>query len=209
MSYLKPILLLAVWAGVLLPEPAIGKFPFQPLPAMVHQELTGGSALAGQAVTGWLVDGPKRIAGTSSAGPDPELVRPEKDGTLRLRAEKGQGIGPKIKYMPEWQAYGWFTADDRIEWEVQAKKGRYDVYLEWSVSDQEAGKPFAFQAGDQQLTGTVAPSGSWEEFKTVHIGQLRLRSGRQKMVLKPNARFEKGALLDLREIKLVPVRRKS
>ena len=138
--------------------------------------------------------------------PAPELVVPEKDGTLRLQAAKGRGIGPNIKYMPEWKAYGWFTADDQVEWEVQVKKGRYDVYLEWSVSDQEAGKPFVFTAGDQLLTGTVAPSGSWEDFKTVKIGQLKLRSGRQKMVFKPNSRFETGALLDLREIKLVPAK---
>lgn len=138
--------------------------------------------------------------------PAPALVVPEKDGTLRLLAEKGRGIGPKIKYMPEWKAYGWFTADDLVEWEVQVKKGTYDVYLEWSVSDQEAGKPFVFQAGEQRLTGTVAPSGSWENFKTVKIGHLKLRSGKQKMVFKPNSKFETGAILDLREIKLVPAK---
>lgn len=138
--------------------------------------------------------------------PEPELVVAEKDGTLRLLAEKGRGIGPKIKYMPEWKAYGWFTDDDLIEWEVQVKKGRYDVYLEWSVSNQEAGKPFVFKAGDQILTGTVAPSGSWEDFKTVKIGHLKLRSGRKKMVFKPNSKFATGAILDLREIKLVPAK---
>ncbi len=138
--------------------------------------------------------------------PEPELVVPEKDGALRLLAEKGRGIGPKIKYMPEWKAYGWFTADDQIEWEVQVKKGGYDVYLEWSVSDQEAGKPFVFKTGDQLLTGTVEPSGSWEDFKTIKIGHLKLRSGRQKMVFKPNSKFETGAILDLREIKLVPAK---
>jgi hypothetical protein len=138
--------------------------------------------------------------------PESELVIPEKDGTLRLQAEKGRGIGPKIKYMPEWKAYGWFTADDQVEWEVQVKKGGYDVYLEWSVSDQEAGKPFVFKAGDQNLTGTVAPSGSWEDFKTVKIGHMKLRSGRHKMVFKPNSKFETGAILDLREIKLVPAK---
>ena len=150
--------------------------------------------------------GIKKIRPKTKETPEPGLVVPEKDGTLRLLAEKGRGIGPKIKYMPEWKAYGWFTAEDQVEWEVQVKKGGYDVYLEWSVSDQEAGKPFVFKAGDQLLTGTVGPSGSWEDFKTVKIGHLKLRSGRQKMVFKPNSKFETGAILDLREIKLVPAK---
>ncbi|GEO03381.1 hypothetical protein AAE02nite_10450 [Adhaeribacter aerolatus] len=150
--------------------------------------------------------GIKKIELKTTDSPEPELVVPEKDGTLRLLAEKGRGLGPKIKYMPEWKAYGWFTADDQVEWEVQVKKGSYDVYLEWSVSDQEAGKPFVFKVGDQTLTGTVEPSGSWEDFKTVKIGHLKLRSGRQKMVFKPNSKFDTGAILDLREIKLVPAK---
>jgi hypothetical protein len=53
------------------------------------------------------------------SAPNPSLVRVEKNGTLRLSAEKGKAIGPEIKYMPEWRAYGWFTAADRVEWLVQ------------------------------------------------------------------------------------------
>lgn len=142
----------------------------------------------------------------SKAAPDPEVVVPEKDGTLRLVAEKGRAIGPEIKYMPEWKAFGWFTAKDLVEWEVAPRKGRYEVFLEWSVSDKEAGKPFVISAGSQQLTGMVAPSGSWETFKTVKIGELQLKAGRQKVVFRPDSQFEKGALLDLREVRLVPLR---
>lgn len=50
------------------------------------------------------------------------LVRPESDGSLRLTAEKGKAIGPDIKYMPEWKAFGWFRSKDKVEWNVQVKK---------------------------------------------------------------------------------------
>jgi hypothetical protein len=137
----------------------------------------------------------------------PRLVRPEADGTLRLSAETGRAIGPDIKYMPEWRAFGWFTAADRVEWEAEVKKGgTYEVYLDWSVSDVEAGKPFLFVAGKRQLQGVVGRTGSWETFKTEKIGRVRLSPGRHKMVFKPNSSFEKGALLDLREVRLVPVK---
>jgi hypothetical protein len=133
-------------------------------------------------------------------------VKPESTGIIRLTAKSGKAIGPAIKYMPGWKAYGWFTAEDRVEWDVKVKKeGGYDVYLEWSVSDEEAGKPFLFKAGDEQLVGNVNKTGSWLTYKTEKIGHIQLSGKRQVMVFKPNATFPKGgALLDLREIKLVP-----
>lgn len=141
-----------------------------------------------------------------NAEDNPDVVRPAKERNLHLTAAMGEAIGPEIEYMPEWKAYGWFTQADRVEWDVAVeKKGKYEVYLEWSVSNEEAGKPFVFKVGDQQLNGKVGRTGSWEKYKTKKIGHIQLSSGRQKMVFKPNSKFEKGALLDLRELKLVPV----
>ena len=135
----------------------------------------------------------------------PEVVRPGPDGTIRLTAETGRATGPEIKYMPEWKAFGWFTAADRVEWDMEGtKKGKYDVYLEWSVSDEEAGKPFVLQVGSQKLTGKVGPTGSWETFRKQKIGTVSLSTGPQKLIFKPAGKFEKGALLDLREVRLVP-----
>lgn len=137
---------------------------------------------------------------------NPDVVRPDNDGNIYLNAEMGEGIGPDIEYMPEWKAFGWFTQADRVEWEVASEKqGNYEVHLEWSVSDEEAGKSFALQVGDQQVTGKVGRTGSWETFKTTKIGQIQLSGGRQKVIFKPNSRFEEGALLDLKELRLIPV----
>lgn len=133
------------------------------------------------------------------------LVRPESNGSLRLSAEKGKAIGPNIKYMPEWKAYGWFGSKDRVEWNVLVKKsGEFDVFLEWSVSDQEAGKPFVLKVGARELKNKVAKTGSWESFKNIKIGSVHLPKGRQVVIFKPGADFAEGALLDLREVKLVP-----
>jgi len=79
----------------------------------------------------------------------------------------------------------------------------YDVSLEWSVADDQAGKPFVLEIGDQKLAGTVAKSGSWETYTTAKIGQLKLAAGAQRAVLRPAGQFDKP-LCDLREIKLVP-----
>ncbi len=137
----------------------------------------------------------------------PEVVRPEAAGVIQLRAEVARATGPEIKYMPEWKAFGWFTEADRVEWDVEVKeKGKFDVYLDWSVSDSEAGKPFVFEAGGQKLVGKVGKTGSWFTYRNEKIGRVRLSAGSQKMVFRPGPESPKGALLDLRSLKLVPLK---
>jgi hypothetical protein len=95
---------------------------------------------------------------------------------------------------------------DRVEWEVDVKdSGNFDVYLDWSVSDDSAGKAFVLEAGNQRIKGKVAKSGSWFTYRTEKIGRLRLPAGSHKVVFKPGS-STKGSLLDLRTIRLVPVK---
>lgn len=137
----------------------------------------------------------------------PTLVAAEEDGVIQLRAEQAYAIGPEIAYMPEWEAFGWFTELDRVEWDVDVdKKGKYDVYLDWSVSDETAGKPFVFEAGKRTVTGKVARTGSWFTYRKERIGTIQLAEGTQKVIFRPASESEKGALMDLREITLVPTK---
>jgi hypothetical protein len=142
----------------------------------------------------------------ANATPKPSIVQVEKNGTLRLSAEKGKAIGPEIKYMPEWRAYGWFTAADRVEWQVQVPEtGIYQVSIEYSVDNLEAGKQFILFSSSANLKGIVARSGSWETYKVVKVGVIKLNKGVQKITFKSQTKFAKGAILDLREIRLSQV----
>ena len=139
----------------------------------------------------------------------PTIVKTETDGMLRLSARNGKGIGPKIKYMPEWWAFGWFTNLDRVEWDVEVElEGEYNAELVWSVSDDTAGNEFLFEAGKQKLIGTIDRSGSWEIFRSKNIGTIKLKPGRQKIVFKSNKTSVDAGMLDLREIKLSLVKSK-
>jgi hypothetical protein len=132
-------------------------------------------------------------------------VVPDDRNVIRLVAEKGAAKGPDIKYMPEWKAFGWFTAKDTVTWDVVVvKSGGYTVQMEWSVDDAEAGKSYVITAGDAMLKGVVGKSGSWETFVAQNIGRIELKEGRQQIVFRPDADFAKGALLDLRELQLTP-----
>lgn len=135
----------------------------------------------------------------------PRLVSQVPGDSLVLTAETGRGIGPAIKYMPEWRAFGWFTSADSVVWDVDVKDaGEYSVFLEWSVDDKEAGKEFILRSGSNRLTGKVGKSGSWETFKTENVGTLKLENGFQNIVFKSAKEFNKeGALLDLRSLKFV------
>lgn len=137
----------------------------------------------------------------------PEMVGTNGEGKLVLTANTGKGIGPKIQYMPEWKAFGWFTAADRVEWDVDvAKAGKYEIRMEWSVDDKEAGKPFIVEAGGTKNAGKVEKTGSWETFRKKTVGHMQLSSGKQKLVFRPASQFKEGALLDLRGIELVPAK---
>jgi hypothetical protein len=134
---------------------------------------------------------------------NPSLVT-DQSGTLLLTAENGRALGPAIKYMPEWKAFGWFTSKDSIEWEVDVKDaGEYKAELEWSVSDEEAGKEFILSAGGKQISGKVDKTGSWETYKKKDIGTIDLPAGKQKIVFRSKTNFpDSSGLMDLRQIKL-------
>jgi hypothetical protein len=135
----------------------------------------------------------------------PKVV--EVKGSTLLKAEEARAIGPEIKYMPEWKAFGWFTEADKVEWDVNVlEKGKYDVYLDWAVSDAEALKPFVLDAGSRPVKGRVGKTGSWFTYRMENIGSIRLDAGKQKIIFRPDVRSPKGALLDLRTLKLVKVK---
>ena len=136
-----------------------------------------------------------------------ETIVPKDDGTLHLTAAHANAIGPNIKYMPEWKAFGWFTTDDRAEWNVNIDKaGKYEAYIKYSVSDSEAGKSFTFESGNKKLKGKIGKTGSWFTYATRKIGVINLPAGIQKMVFKSNDGPGKGAMLDLAEVTLIPVK---
>jgi len=63
------------------------------------------------------------------------------------------------------------------------------------------------ESKDKQLTGVVGKTGSWETFKNENISKIKLSEGAQKIIFRSKTQANTGALLDLRQIKLVAVRK--
>ena len=143
--------------------------------------------------------------GEDKKGPtSPQKVQPAKDGSLVLPARHCRITGTNLAFMPEWEALGFWRDSDHVEWEVEvAKAGTYDVVMEWSVDEKNAGNPFAVEAGQRRLEGKVASSKRWDVYRREKIGEIQLEAGVQKITLKPAGSF-KTALMDLRELRLTP-----
>lgn len=153
-----------------------------------------------------LVKGNSSVIAHRDSMPVPQLVKSDVDGSFTLHALQGKAIGPNIKYMPEWLAYGWFTSKDRVEWEVDViRPAVYEVFLEWSVSDESSRNTFHLICESDELTGQVRRSGSWYTYRIESIGEVRLEKGQQKVVFQSANDDVKDALLDLRSLRFLPI----
>ena len=137
---------------------------------------------------------------TSLKHTEPALL----NDTISLEAKNGKGIGPRIKYMPEWEAFGWFNESDRIEWDVEVTTaGIYDVYLEWSAEGGVVGNPYVLKAGKSSIKSKVETTGSWEVFKEKQIGEIKLKKGKVKLIIRPDKKVKKGGYFDVRKLTLI------
>ena len=137
---------------------------------------------------------------------DLKVVKAGPGGAALLSAADAKAVGPKIKYLPQCKALGEWTEKDYAEWKLDVPKdGLYDVFVEWSLDDKQAGNQYAFEIGGTFLNVKTTGTGGWETFKTAKIGQMRLKAGVQTAVLTPIGRF-KTALLNLRGVNLVPAK---
>ena len=147
--------------------------------------------------------------GEDKRGPtSPQKVAQSPDGTIVLPVRHAKLTGKSLAYMPEWDALGFWRAGEGAEWEVEVTKpGTYDVSMEWSVDDKNAGNPFVFEAGANKLEGKVESTNRWDIYRIKKIGTIQLDPGTQKVSFKARESF-KGALMDLRELRLTPAKKR-
>ena len=137
------------------------------------------------------------------------MVRPAADGSLLLTARNCEIYGSKLVFEDKYANLGyWASEDDHAVWTVDvAKAGRYVVWLDYACTDGSAGDTFQLQAGEQRLTGKIAGTGSWDDYRQTKVGEIELPAGRQRLVFRSFGKIEHGALIDLKSVKLARVTR--
>jgi putative membrane-bound dehydrogenase-like protein len=140
-------------------------------------------------------------------GNKPELVK-AKGGVLLLTAKNAEIYGKNLVFEEKNENLGyWDTDDGQAIWTVDVpKSGRYSVVVHYSCVKESAGKSFVLQAGSNQLTGKVTSTGSWDTFQEMEAGSIVLSAGQQRLSMRPAGRLVGTAMLDLKAIKLVPVK---
>ncbi|HRF02160.1 MAG TPA: c-type cytochrome [Pirellulaceae bacterium] len=143
---------------------------------------------------------PKRFAGN-----DPQLVTADGLGGVTLAAKHARIYGPSLVFEATHENLGWWIdPKDHAIWEFEIDQpGRYAVLFEYASDDGSAGGRWSVEAGGQSLEGTVTGTGSWDDYVRKPVGSIRLRAGRQTLILRPLGSLD-SALIDLRAIRLEP-----
>lgn len=154
------------------------------------------------------------LGSTAAQGPTGNLdmaarISPGKDGIISLRASKCRLDGERIEYRPDVDAIGWWTSEhDRAQWTIVLDRpGTYRVEWDYSVSPEAAGNLWVMEIGGKEmLSGAVVSTGSWETFKTATLGTVELPAADNHVVVRSRGAV-RGALMDLRAVRFVPVGR--
>jgi putative membrane-bound dehydrogenase-like protein len=139
-------------------------------------------------------------------GNNPFVIKPEPGGSLKLGATQAEIYGPNLIFEKQYMNLGyWSHQDDFAAWTVDvAAAGKYSVTLDYACENSNAGNTFALESDMGQLLGKVAGTGTWDNYKTTNIGEITLATGQQRLTFRPTAPV-KGAMIDLRMIRLVKV----
>jgi hypothetical protein len=126
---------------------------------------------------------------------------------LVLLATDCELFGEAITFESDFQNIGlWHGEQDHVAWSVQvAKAGPYDVLLDYACHDDSAGNICVLEAGEAALHGRVKGTGGWDKYRQWKLGTLTLKAGPQRLSLRPDGKPTR-ALMDLRSIRLVPVK---
>lgn len=139
------------------------------------------------------------------SGNQPEPVRPESSGALRLRAGNAEIFGDSLIFEPGYGNLGFWQSDtDFAAWTLEVPQGgEFNVWFDWARPGGIGSGRMNLEVGGQSQGLTVPATGSWDQYQRRSLGRLKLEAGRQRVVLRATPPVQ-SAVLDLREVRLVP-----
>jgi hypothetical protein len=115
--------------------------------------------------------------------------------------------GPSLVFEGQYRNLGyWSSPDDHAVWSLELPKaGKYQVSLDYACDDGAAGDSFVVAIAGQTLGGRVEGTGTWDIYRSKGIGTIELPAGPADLTMRSVGRI-KSALIDLRGIRLVPIK---
>lgn len=144
-------------------------------------------------------------------GAEAKPVRQAADGSVSLHARVAAIHGTTVRYEPQpnKNTIGYWTrVEDWVSWDFElAEPGRFKVEILQGCGQGSGGSEVDFSVGKQTLKVTVKDTGGFQNFENREIGEFQLDApGRYTLKVKPKTK-PGVAVMDLREVKLSPVKR--
>jgi arylsulfatase A-like enzyme len=132
----------------------------------------------------------------------------DKAGKVTMHARTAVVHGTTLRYepLPHKATLGfWSRPEDFATWECTiSKPGSFDVNLLVGCANGNGGSEVEVTIGKETLSFKVTETGGWQAFQDRTIGKVKLaEAGRIEVKVKPKNKA-KAAVMDLREIRLVP-----
>ncbi len=157
------------------------------------------------------LDAWRKAVGAQMPGPNPDHVPnpPGKDGVIVMPARSAVVHGNTLRYepLPHKNTLGyWVKPTDWASFEFTAPRaGTYKLEPLVGCGNGSGGSVVDFRVGDQVKTLTVPVTGGFQAFKPQDLGTIEVKTGRQTLEVRPVSK-PGLAVMDLREVRLVPVR---
>ena len=154
----------------------------------------------------WTEDELRAWAGTgSTASPPIAVQRPQPSGEILLPASAARVFGQRLGYRPALDVLApWTLAEDIVEWRVELPAaGSYTVHVTLAADDTSAGDFYVVETETGRTRGEVRSTGDYATFREQPAGELALRAGVNRILLRPDGRL-KSELADVRGMRLVP-----
>ena len=145
-----------------------------------------------------------------------KVLREQRDVTVQVARGHDVRLSPrdaKIAGPKPWPTYdrrkdylgSWRNEKAYLQWALTiARAGAYDVAVTLACPAASAGARYAVTVGEKSLSGTVEPTGGWEEFVTKSLGTIEIdKPGKLAASLKPLTKPH-DAVMNLRAVTLTP-----
>jgi len=135
-----------------------------------------------------------------------ESITPTEKGELILPSSRATIFGRKLAYRPTLDVLApWVVEDDMVEWQVDIPKpSTFSVAVLLAADTLSAGDFYIIETEGSQTRGEVPNTGGYDQFKEQPSGEITLRAGVNKILLRPDGKLKKE-LADVRGVRLVPI----
>jgi arylsulfatase A-like enzyme len=154
----------------------------------------------------------RQAVGAQAGRPNPDYVpNPQAaDGAITLPARTAEVHGVMLRYepAPHKETLGfWVRADDWASWDFQVNEpGTFEVEALVGCGQGSGGAAVEFRFPDATLALDVPVTGGFQNFRVQKLGRVALdEPGRTRLEVRAT-RKPGPAVMDLREVKLIPVR---